>query len=78
MLLIGRTFKLKVDNFLNPLVQRFEDDAELSILVVEMIDNLQLITKLHGEVKENVCQAQVCKKREVLPSSLIDSKLSLK
>jgi hypothetical protein len=57
MLLIGRTLRLKGDNFLSPLVQTFEDDAELSILVVEMIDKLQFITKLYGEVKENVYQA---------------------
>ncbi len=40
MLLIGKTFKLRADNFLNPLVQTFEEDAKLSILVVETIDKL--------------------------------------
>ncbi len=60
MLLIGRTPRLRANNFLSPLVQTFEDDAKLSILVVEMIDKLQFISKLHGEVKENVYQAQVC------------------
>lgn len=59
MLLIGRTPKLRVDNFLNPLVQTFEDDAEPSILAVQMIDKLQLIAKMHEEVKEDICQVQV-------------------
>jgi len=40
MLLIGKTFNLKANNFLNPLVQTFDEDAKLSILVVEMIDKL--------------------------------------
>ncbi len=40
MFLIGKTFNLKADNFLNPLVQTFDEDAKLSILVVEMIDKL--------------------------------------
>jgi hypothetical protein len=57
MLLTERTPTLKANNFLSPLVQTFEDDAKLSILVVEMIDMLQLIAKMHREVKENVCQA---------------------
>jgi hypothetical protein len=55
MLLKGRTPRLKADNFLNPLVQTFEDDAELSILVVEMIEKLQFIAKMHEEMNENVC-----------------------
>jgi hypothetical protein len=32
MLLIGRTPRLRVDKFLSPLVQTFEDDGEPTIL----------------------------------------------
>jgi hypothetical protein len=62
MLLIGRTPRLRADNFFNPMVHIFENDVEPSILVVHMIDKLQLIAKMHGEVEENVCQAWVCQK----------------
>jgi hypothetical protein len=45
---------LKTNNFLSPLVQTFEDDGELADLVTQMIYKLQLIAKMHGEVKEKV------------------------
>jgi len=59
MLLIGRTPRLRVDNFLSPLVQTFENDVEPSILALQMINKLQFIARMHGEVKENVYQVQV-------------------
>lgn len=58
MVLIRRTQKLKVDNFLSPLVQTFDDDGELTIMVKHMINKLQLV-KLDGELIENVNQRQV-------------------
>ncbi len=63
MVLIRRTPKLRVDNFLNPLVQTFDDDGELTIMVEHMISKLQLIVKLDGELIENVNQTQVRQKR---------------
>jgi hypothetical protein len=50
--------RLKVDNFLNPLVQTFEDDDHVT-MPKHMINKMQLIAKMHGEVVENVNQAQV-------------------
>jgi len=44
------------------LVQTFEGDAKPCILAVHMIDKLQFITRMHGEVKEDVCQIQVHQK----------------
>lgn len=58
MVLIRRTQKLKVDNFLSPLVQTFDDDGEVTIMVKHMINKLQLV-KLDGELIENVNQRQV-------------------
>jgi hypothetical protein len=46
MVLIRRIPKLKVDKILNPLVQTFDDDGELTIVVEHMISKLQLIVKL--------------------------------
>lgn len=62
MLLIGMTPRLRTNNFLSPLVQTFENDGELASMATQMIYKLQFITKMHGEVKENVYQAQVGKK----------------
>jgi hypothetical protein len=56
--LTGFTTRLKVDNSLNPLVQTFEDD-DLATMAKHMISKMQLIAKMHGEVVENVNQAQV-------------------
>lgn len=57
MVLVRRTPKLKVDNFLSPLVQTFDDDGELIIMAEHMINKLQLI-KLDGDQIENVNQTQ--------------------
>jgi hypothetical protein len=38
--------RLKVDNFLNSLVSTFDDG--IVILAEQMIENMQLITKMHG------------------------------
>ncbi len=62
MVLIWRTPKLKVDNFLSPLVQTFDDDGEITIMVEHMISKLQLIVKLNGDFIENVNQTQVQQK----------------
>jgi hypothetical protein len=59
MILIRRSPKLKVDNFFSPLVQTFDDDGELTIVVEHMISKLQLIVKLEGEFIENINQTQV-------------------
>jgi hypothetical protein len=52
MLLIGRTPRLRTDNFLSLLVQTFENDGEPAILATQIIYKLQFIAKIHGEVKE--------------------------
>jgi hypothetical protein len=59
MLLIGQTPRLKIDNFLSPLVQTFNDDEDLVVMVEQMISKLQFIAKMHGLVFDNVNQAQV-------------------
>ncbi len=56
--LISFTTRLKADNSLNPLVQTFEDD-DLATMAKHMINKMQLLAKMHGEVVENVNQAQV-------------------
>jgi hypothetical protein len=59
VVLIWRTPKLRVDKFLNPLVQTSDDDSELTIMVEHMIGKLQLIAKLDGKFIDNVNQTQV-------------------
>jgi hypothetical protein len=58
MVLTNLTTRLKADNLLNPLVQTFEDD-NLATMVKHMINKMEFITKMHGEVVENVNHAQV-------------------
>jgi hypothetical protein len=58
MLLTSLTTRLAADKFLNPLVQTFEDD-NLATMAKHMINKMQLIAKMHGEVVENVNQARV-------------------
>jgi hypothetical protein len=55
-MLTNRTPRLKVDNFLSPLVQTFDIYEDLAIMAEQMISKLQLITKMHGEVTSNICQ----------------------
>jgi hypothetical protein len=50
--------RLKANKFLNPLVQTFKD-VDPAIMAKHMINKMQLIAKMHGEVVENVNQAQV-------------------
>jgi predicted ester cyclase len=55
MLLTNHTPRLKVDNFLSMLVQTFDTYADLAFMAEQMISKLQLITKMHGEVTNNIC-----------------------
>jgi hypothetical protein len=48
MILIGRTSKLQVDNFLNPLANTYDGDDDPIKLAKQMIEKLQLITSMHG------------------------------
>ncbi len=61
MVLTSLTTRLKADNFLNPSVQTFEDD-DPTTMAKHMINKMQLIAKMHGEVVENVNHAQVKQK----------------
>ncbi len=57
MLLTSCTPRFKVDNSLKPLVQAFEKDDDSTAMVKQMVHKLQLITKIHAEVINNVGQA---------------------
>jgi len=52
MLFIGRMPRLKANNFFSPLVQTFDEDDDCVVMVEQMINKLQLITEMHGEVLE--------------------------
>ncbi len=63
MLIIEWIPMLKADNFLNPLVQDFESNDEPIIMVEQMLNTLQFIAMMHGEVVKNVNQTQVKQKQ---------------
>ncbi len=63
MLLIRWTSRLKTNNFLNLLMQVFEIDNDLAITMEQMLNKLQSIVKMHGEVVENVNQVQIRQKQ---------------
>jgi hypothetical protein len=54
---------LKVDNFLSPLVQTYDDDEDLVVMAKHIISNLQLISRMHGKVSKNIYQTQVTYKQ---------------
>ncbi len=62
MLLTSKTPKLMMDNSLNPLAQAFEDDENTTTLAEQMINKLQFIDSMHGEVIKNVSHAQIKQK----------------
>ncbi len=55
--------KLQADNFLNPLVNSYSEDDYLEVLAQKMIKKMQLIAKMHGQILDNVSQAQMKQKK---------------
>lgn len=47
MLLIGRTPRLKANNFFSPLVQTFDENDDRAVMAKQMINKLQLTAKMH-------------------------------
>jgi uncharacterized protein YecE (DUF72 family) len=53
-----------VDNSLSPLIQSFEENTDsIDAMVEQMINKLQFIVKMHGEVTNNVGQTQIRQKQ---------------
>ncbi len=53
MILIGHIPKLRANNFLSPLVSTYNEDDDPEILVERMIEKMQLISKMHGQILNN-------------------------
>jgi hypothetical protein len=54
MILTSLTPRLRINNFLSPLVKAYDEDDNFAILVEQMIKKMQLITRMHGYVINNV------------------------
>ncbi len=59
MLLKSWTPWLKVDKFLSPLVQTYDDDEDLVAMAKHIINKLQPVSRMHGKVLESIYQTQV-------------------
>jgi hypothetical protein len=63
MILTIHTPRLRVDNFLNLLAKTYDVDEDPVKLAKHMIEKMSLIASMHGQVLENVGQAQARQKR---------------
>lgn len=58
ILIANQIERLHVDKFLSPFVKTYHEDDDLALLVEQMIEKMQLIISIHGEVIKNVNQTQ--------------------
>jgi hypothetical protein len=54
MILIGRIPKLQVNKLFSPLVGTYNEDDDPEIMAKKMIEKMQLISKMHGQILNNV------------------------
>jgi hypothetical protein len=63
MILISQCLRLRVDNFLSPLAKTYDVNGDPIKLTEEMIEKMQLIAIIHGQVIKNVGATQLRQKK---------------
>jgi hypothetical protein len=63
MILIGRTPRLRADNYLHSLTAEVDDTADVETTVERLVQKMKLIASIHENVLLNVEQAQQKQKR---------------
>ncbi len=58
MILIGRTLRLRVDNYLQALTAETDDGAGIEDAATQFLQKVELIRSIHNDVLNNVGQAQ--------------------
>jgi hypothetical protein len=57
MILIGRSPRLRADNYLNALTNVMDDGADVEVPATQFLEKVRLITSIHESVLLNVEQA---------------------
>ncbi len=63
IILISQCLRLRVDNFLSPLAKTYDVNGDPIKLTEEMIEKMQLIAIIHGQVIKNVGATQLRQKK---------------
>ncbi len=58
MILTGRSPRLRVDNYLNALIDVIEDGADVEDVAAQFLEKVRLIASIHESVLLNVEQTQ--------------------
>jgi hypothetical protein len=63
MILIGRTPRLRADNYLQALIAETDDGVDMKVAAAQFLQKVELIASIHDNILLNVEQAQKQQKK---------------